>query len=81
MQQVCTEPDQPSHQPVLPVCQPQVVQAGVVAVAENWCSAARQQLELLLHQLQAAAHRRLVQRQGRSCFCLGASQLKEVKDV
>ena len=32
VQQVCTEPDQPSHQPVLPVGQPQVPQAGVVAV-------------------------------------------------
>jgi len=62
VQQVCTEADQASHQPVLPVCQPQMVQAGVVAVAENWCSTARQQLELLLHQLQAAADRRLVHR-------------------
>ena len=56
VQQVCTEPDQASHQPVLPICQTQVVQAGVVAVAENGCPLARQQLKLLLHQLQAAAH-------------------------
>jgi hypothetical protein len=62
VQQVCTEPDQPSHQPVLSVGQPQVVQTGVVAVPENGCSTAWQQLELLLHQLQAAAHRRLVHR-------------------
>jgi hypothetical protein len=60
VQQVCTEPDQPSHQPVLSICQPQVMQATVVAVAANGLSPARQQLELLLHQLQAATHRRLV---------------------
>jgi hypothetical protein len=81
VQQVCTEPNQASHQPVLPVCQPQVVQAGVVAVAANGCSPARQQLELLLHQLQAAAHRRLMQRQGRSCLGLGARKLEEIEDV
>ena len=81
VQQVCTEPDQPSHQPVLPVGQPQITQAGVLAVAAYGCSPARQQLELLLHQLQAAAHRRLLYRQGRSCFCLGASQLKEIENV
>ena len=60
VQQVCTQPDQASHQPVLSVRQPQITQAGVLAVAANGCSTARQQLELLLHQLQAAAHRRLV---------------------
>ena len=81
VQQVCTEPDQTSHQPVLPVGQPQILQAGVLAVTANGCPPARQQLELLLHQLQAAAHRRLVQCQGRTCFCLGASQLKEIEDV
>ena len=60
VQQVRTEANQASHQPVLPVGQPQITQAGVLAVAAYGCSPARQQLELLLHQLQAAAHRRLV---------------------
>jgi hypothetical protein len=81
VQQVRAEPDKPSHQSVLPVGQPQVPQATVVAVAANGRSTARQQLELLLHQLQAAAHRRLMQRQGRSCLGLGASKLEEVQDV
>ena len=56
VQQVRAEPDKPSHQPVLPVCKPQMVQAGVLAVAANGRPLARQQLELLLHQLQAAAY-------------------------
>ena len=73
VQQVCTEPDQASHQPVLPVGQPQIPQATVVAVAANGRSTARQQLELLLHQLQAAAYRRLVHRKRRTCLGLGAS--------
>ena len=81
VQQVCTEPNQAGHQPVLPVCQPQIPQATVVAVAANGRSPAWQQLELLLHQLQAAAYGRLVQRQGRTCLGLGARKLEEIEDV
>jgi hypothetical protein len=36
---------------------------------------------LLLHQLQAAADRRLVHRKRRTCLGVGASKLEEIEDM
>lgn len=72
---------QPFHQPVLLVGEPQVVEAAVVAVAANHSATAGRESKLGLHELEAAAQRALVHGQGDARPRLGTCQLEEIKDV
>jgi hypothetical protein len=81
VQHIAADSQLARHQPVFAIRQPQVVQAGVVAVAVDRRAGSIRQPELLLHQLQAAAHRGLVDLQGPRRLVLGARQLEDVENV
>ena len=81
MQHISTDPQQTLHQPVGPVGEPQVVQAGVLTVPAHHGSLAWLQPKLVLHQVQAAADSALVHGQGDARLGLGTGQLEEIEDV
>jgi len=66
---------------MFPVGKPQVLQAGVVAMAAHAGALPRHQTKLLLHDLNAAADRALVHGQGCSGLGLGARELEEIENV
>ena len=81
VQHIAADPQQARHQPVLAVGQSQVMHAGVMAMAAHLLPLPGREPVLAPHQLQAAAHGRLVHLQRSSSPALGFAQFQNIEDM